>query len=206
MREMEEGDWLRRSPRDSRRGMAAHMALSRGQDGPLLKPPRDRWQQLAERMIPLSIKMEGYDSKHLILAVIFRRERRSCAKGTVGVCSEKALSCSTIVKFQQHRSKLCAELSFFSMHFICTAGRNLSRGPAARAPCFPGANKAFLQYFHRKLSSQTDQRQTASAKINIQIPKAVFREGRYPDAEQPLRCWASLFSPRSKGGAPDEYV
>lgn len=87
MREMEEGDWLRRSPRDSRRGMAAHMALPRGQDGPLLKPQRDRWQQLPERIIPLSITMEGYVSKHLILAVIFRRERRSCAKGKVGVCS-----------------------------------------------------------------------------------------------------------------------
>lgn len=87
MREMEEGDWLRRSPRDSRRGMAAHMALPRGQDGPLLKPQRDRWQQLPERIIPLSIKMKGYVSKHLMLAVIFRRERRSCAKGKVGVCS-----------------------------------------------------------------------------------------------------------------------
>lgn len=37
MREMEEGDWLRRSPRDSRRGMAAHMALPRGQDVALVK-------------------------------------------------------------------------------------------------------------------------------------------------------------------------
>lgn len=133
MREMEEGDWLRRSPRDSRRGMAAHMALPRGQDGPLLKPQRDRWRQLPVGMIPLSIKMEEYVSKHLILAVIFRRERKSCAKGKVGVFSEKALSCSTIVKVQQHGSKLCANLSFFSMHFICTARRNLSRGPAARA-------------------------------------------------------------------------
>lgn len=63
-----------------------------------------------------------------------------------------------------------------------------------------GRDKASLQYFHRQLSSRADQRQTASAKINIQIPKPVFREGKYPDPEQRLCCWISLFSPRSKGG------
>lgn len=81
--------------------------------------------------------------------------------------------------------------SFLGFHQAVTRG-NLNR----REESVLSADKASLQYFHGKLSSHTDRRQTPSAKINIQIPKPVFREGKYPDPEQRL----SLFSPRSKGG------
>lgn len=96
-----------------------------------------------------------------------------------------------------------ARTVFFASFFggfikLLLAATQTGRSGVSRA-CFL-SSKACLQYFHHKLSSHTDRRQTASAKINIQIPKPVFREGKYPDPEQRLCCWIGLFSPRSKGG------